>query len=181
MKQRPTRGTEELRRGAEEVCLEWTKAAELTAVAETFQGARSVAQSAVITAAVVHYRCLVNFVSGGYTGKRFDDDIWPSDFLGHEWHTSDDALDRTMRARLAVLNTEQQHISWRRLEEKMTLWPIGFLVREVGIALSEFTNTLGILGGPGTSEFERARLTVSQLLAPRTFDRMTVVDLARPR
>jgi hypothetical protein len=96
VKQRPQREAEELERGAQQVCSEWVTAAELTAVAETFGGARTVEQSAVTMAVVVHYRCLVNFVSGGHSGKWFDTDICPSDFIGNDWHPSDDELDRTM-------------------------------------------------------------------------------------
>jgi hypothetical protein len=167
--------------GAGEVCSEWIAAAQLTLVAEGFQGARTLEESAVITAIVLRYRCLVNFVSGGYKGTWADPDIRPSDFLGHDWQPSDEQLDRTMRGRLAVLNTEQQHISWKRLDGAVTIWHVGFLMREVGVALAEFSDLLERLGKPGALEFGRARATVEGLLTPRAFDSMTAVDLAPPR
>lgn len=181
MKPRRPRTADELERAAHEVCLEWITSAELVKIAEGFQGARSIEESAVITAIIVRYRCLVNFIAGNFRGQWSDNDIAPSDFLGTPWHPSDDDLDRTMRGRLRILNIEQQHISWKRLEDVATIWPVGFIVREVGVALSEFADALVQHGGPGGSRFANARSAVGDLLAARSFERITVVDLAPAR
>jgi hypothetical protein len=68
---RPQRKPEELKRGAREICSTWISAAELAHIAETTypRTGRSLEQGAVITALVVHYRCLVNFVAGDYGGQ----------------------------------------------------------------------------------------------------------------
>ncbi|HET6298900.1 MAG TPA: hypothetical protein VFG33_36360, partial [Kribbella sp.] len=165
-----------------EVCKDWTTAAELVHLAETtFPFVRSPEQNAVITALVVHYRCLVNFVSGDFKGKHGPQDICPEDFLGATWSPSDQNLDRDMRGRLAVLNSEQQHISWKRLEGNLTLWPFGFLIREVNSALWEFTDLLLQQGGYGAAEFDRARRTTAPLLPYREFRAISAVDHAPPR
>ena len=136
MASRAQRTQAELERAASEVCKDWTTAAELVHLAETtFPFARSPEQTAVITALVVHYRCLVNFVSGDHNGIWGKHDICPEDFTGSPWWPSDQDLDCDMRGRLKLLNTEQHHISWRRLEDNMTVWPFGFLIREVNAAL----------------------------------------------
>src|SRR4051794_16029259 len=112
MPQRASRTQTDLERAAREVCKDWTAAAELSNLVETtFPFDRSIEQTAVITALIVHYRCLVNFVSGSFNGTWGKQDICPEDFIGDPWWPSDQDLDRDMRGRLQVLNTEQQHIS----------------------------------------------------------------------
>lgn len=182
MTARSQRTPAELARSASEVCKDWTTAAELVHQAETtFPHVRSAEQTAVITAVIVHYRCLVNFVSGNYDGKWGRHDICPEDFTGAPWWPSDQELDREMRGRLNVLNTEQQHVSWKRLEGNMTLWPVGFLIREVSFALSEFTDLLLQRNLPGAVEFDQARRTAAPLLPPKRFRAISAVDPAPSR
>ena len=179
---RPTRTQPDLERAAREVCKEWTAAAHLAHHAETtFPFVRSPEQTAVITALLVHYRCLVNFVSGNYVGKWGNHDINPEDFIGHPWWPLDDDLDRDMRGRLKILNTEQQHISWSRLDDRLTMWPVGFLIREVNAALSEFTDLLVQRGLHGAGQFERARVAAGSLLPHREFRAISVVEQAPAR
>ena len=101
--------------------------------------------------------------------------------MGRPWWSIDDDLDRVMRARLRVFNTEVQHISWERLEDRMTLWPFGFLIREVNVALCEFTEVLVNLGLPGADDFIRARSVTHPLLPDKVFDRISYIEPADPR
>jgi hypothetical protein len=182
MPSRTPRTQAELERAASEVCKDWTTAAELAHLAETtFPFVRSPEQNAVITALVVHYRCLVNFVAGDYNGRWGKHDICPEDFIGRPWSTSDQDLDRDMRGRLKVLNTEQQHISWRRLEDNATMWPFGFLIREVNAALSQLTDLLLRHGCHGAKEFDNARTTAGLLLPDKEFRAISAVEPAPPR
>lgn len=180
---RSPRTPEELAGGAGEVCSTWVTAAGLVHIAETTfpTGGRSQEQDAVITALVVHYRCLVNFVAGDYNGKWHRNDVCPEDFVGRPWWSTDDDLDRVMRARLRVLNTEVQHISWERLEDRMTLWPFGYLIREVNAALCEFTEVLVNQGAPGADRFASARSVTHPLLPYKVFDRISYIEPAAPR
>lgn len=181
-RQRPSRTPEELERGASEICSTWVNAAELVHIAEaTFPTVgRSLEQEAVITALVVH-RCLVNFVAGDYGGNWHRTDVCPQDFVGSPWWSTDDDLDRVMRARLRILNTEVQHISWERLEDRMTLWPFGYLIREVNFVLCEFTEVLANQGTPGVAQFVRARSVAHPLLPDKVFDAISYIEPANPR
>lgn len=180
---RAPRTPDELERGASEICSTWIAAAELVHVAETTfpMTGRSLEQEAVITALVVHYRCLVNFVSGGYGGKWHPNDVCPEDFLGRPWWTADEDVDRVMRGRLRILNTEVQHVSWERLQDRMTLWPFGYLIREVNAALCEFTDLLESQRLPGAAEFVRARSVTHSLLPRKVFAAISYVEPAGPR
>lgn len=180
---RPPRIPEELERGASEICSTWVNAAELVHFAETTfpKVGRSLEQEAVITALVVHYRCMVNFVAGDYGGQWHRSDLCPEDFVGRPWWSTDHDLDRVMRARLRILNTEVQHISWKRLENRMTMWPFGYLIREVNVALCEFTEVLVNQGSPGAAEFDRARSVTHPLLPYKVFDAISYIEPAAPR
>lgn len=180
---RSPRTPEDLERGAREICSTWVTAAELVHIAETTfpTMGRSQEQEAVITALVVHYRCLVNFVAGDYGGNWRRNDVCPEDFVGRPWWSTDDDLDRVMRARLRVLNTEVQHISWERLGNRMTLWPFGYLIREVNAVLCEFTEVLVNQGSPGAGEFIRTRSVTHPLLPSKLFDRISYIEPAAPR
>lgn len=180
---RPQRTPKERERGASEICSTWVTAAELVHIAETTfpRTGRSLEQEAVITALVVHYRCLVNFVAGDYGGTWHEKDVCPEDFVGQPWWSTDDELDRVMRARLRILNTEVQHISWARLEDRMTMWPFGYLIREVNAALCEFTEVLVSQGLPGAAEFVRARLVTHSLLPEKVYDAISYIEPADPR
>lgn len=180
---RAPRTRDELESGAKEICSTWITAAELVRLAETTfpKMGRSMEQEAVITALVVYYRCLVNFVSGDYGGRWHANDVCPEDFLGHPWWTADDDLDRVMRGRLRILNTEVQHVSWERLQDRMTLWPFGYLIREVNAALCEFTDLLESQRLPGAAEFVRAKSVTHPLLPQRVFDAISYIEPADPR
>jgi hypothetical protein len=86
-----------------------------------------------------------------------------------------------MRARLRILNTEVQHISWERLENRMTMWPFGYLIREVNAALCEFTDVLASQKPTGAAEFVRARSVTHPLLPYKVFDAISYIKPADPR
>ncbi len=86
-------------------------------------GERTARQQAAFDSTFVHIRCLINFLCGGYTGSRHDNDITPSDFLGRDWWPDDDQqFDRQMRGRLSVMNTEVLHLSWDRVDRTEPIW-----------------------------------------------------------
>lgn len=178
---RQTRAGAELARAADEVCAEWRAAAELAVAAAQFDGSRSVEQQAVITATNVRYRCLANFVAGNEAGNWHSNDVKPFDFLGRDWALNDVDLDRTIRGRLPVLNTEQQHISWSRVDETPTMWSVVNMVHEVSVALDEFVEELLRTSNPHAAKFVATRDHVLALLPAHRSGPETAATPAPPR
>jgi hypothetical protein len=79
-----TRTPNELEQAADQVKATWSALAETVALLPG-SGVRSPAQSIAMDAALVHARCLINFIAGNYAGKRISKDIQPKDFLGVDW------------------------------------------------------------------------------------------------
>ncbi len=134
---------------ATQVCYEWRSLVELATSLDEVIGARSSADTNAMEALLVHYRCMVNFLCGGYTGRWDPWDIQPSDFLGAAWWPPDSELDRRLRGRLVVINSELQHLSWERvLGTEPVMWSTVLLAHEVTYTASLFHDAL-VKDAPG--------------------------------
>lgn len=92
---------------------------------------------------LVHARCLINFTCGNYRGNQQPTDIQPKDFLGVDWWPRDEPFERKLRGRLAFINQELQHLSWRRVDDKEPLIVhLPLLAHEVHWAMHLFVEEL---------------------------------------
>ena len=134
---------DDLVQAALHVDYEWDSLVVLATDLDEVIGARTSADNNAMEALLVHYRCMVNFLCGGYTGRWAEWDIQPSDFLGRAWWPPDEELDRRLRGRLVVINSELQHLSWERiLKVDPVMWSTVLLAHEVTYAMSLFHDAL---------------------------------------
>jgi hypothetical protein len=169
----------DLQAGATDIAYEWLTVAEMAALLHPITGARTPEQNAFLEAGLVHYRCLVNFACGGFTGSWHPDDLKPEDFLGRPWWPADPSFDQLLRGRLAAINQCLQHLSWER-EKHAFMWPFGLLAHEAHYLMGLFLAEV-----PRDSQWrlvlESAAIRAEGALPPREKWRSTVVQPAPPR
>lgn len=140
---------DQLLEAATQVCYEWDLLVDLAVRLDEVIGARTSADNNAMEALLVHYRCMVNFLCGGYTGGWHSWDIQPADFVGRVWFPSDEELDRRLRGRLLTINAELQHLSWERiLQTDPVMWSTVLLAHEVTYTMGLFHDALE-LEAPG--------------------------------
>jgi hypothetical protein len=138
---RPHRTEDELLEAAVAVDYEWVAMAELARNLDGVIGVRTEADNNAMEAFLVHYRCMVNFLCGDYKGNWYPTDIQPEDFLGEPWWPQDEELDRRMRGRLPIINTELQHLSWQRVTNRDAVkWSTVSMAHEVSFAAERFVD-----------------------------------------
>ena len=134
------RGGRDLDAAAHHVGYEWLTLAEMTAELDQVPGTRTLTQTALLEALLIHARCLINFVCGDRDGRHHKDDIIPADFLGYEWWPADQELDRTLRGRLPMINKHLAHVSWDRVTDGSTLiWSVVLVSHQTHWAMKLFT------------------------------------------
>ncbi|MBA2281033.1 MAG: hypothetical protein M3527_03770 [Actinomycetota bacterium] len=121
--------TRELDDGAGHVAYEWMSTISAAHDLAAVPGQRNSLQNALLEAGLAHYRCVVNFCCGHFTGRHRADDIKPSDFLRRDWWPEDEEFDRRLRGRLPGINKTFAHLTWDRGIVQI-LWPLGFLAHE---------------------------------------------------
>jgi hypothetical protein len=156
--------------------------ARLVHIAETTfpKAGRSQEQDAVITALVVHDRCLVNFVAGDYGGNWHPNDV----VLRTSW---DAVVERRRRPGSCHEGPPPRpepggaaHLMGPARGPNDAV-AVGYLIPEVNAALCEFTEVLVNLGSPGADDFVRARSVTHPLLPSKVFDRISYIEPAAPR
>jgi hypothetical protein len=139
----------ELEQAASHVAYEWTSLAGMAVELAKIQGARTLIQNALLEAFLVHDRCLINFLCGGYTGARDPKDLQPKDLLGREWWPPDEEFDRRLRGRLPVINQNLAHLSWQRVRsEEPVSWQALFIAHETSWGMGLFVDEVVSSGGP---------------------------------
>lgn len=103
---------------------------EYAALLDQIDGGRTLEQTAILEASLVHARCLIGFLSGDYKGRWHQDDMRPDDFLAQPWRLPD-AEDRELRGYVPIINENLAHLSWRRLDPEPVLLPITLLAHLV--------------------------------------------------
>lgn len=159
------RSAKEVSQAESYVCDEWRRLAELAAELSQIQGHRTLRETAMLEAFMLHERCLINFLCGGYRGGRNKGDITPEDFLGFEWHLQDEQLDRKLRGRLLAINRYLAHLSWSRVhDEEALIWSASFMAAELSWAMHQFVLELRRTGASSAASFQAEAEAVAGLL-----------------